>query len=158
MLIIASSVHLQGWMMVDNSNVSKINKNLRNVLGDSVPKGNKGGSITEVKDPDAIKRYCAKGESPMTGPVTVIYSGLDINEELIKQWHTEYWLKNNEIKQRAKKERIPLNSELDRYAKTIPVDKEFRYKLSRKYVSQLHSVHWVGCPDTKLNPHILYTL
>ena len=144
--------------MVDNSNVSKINKNLRNVLGDSVPKGNKGGSITEVKDPDAIKRYCAKGESPMTGPVTVIYSGLDINEELIKQWHTEYWLKNNEIKQRAKKERIPLNSELDRYAKTIPVDKEFRYKLSRKYVSQLHSVHWVGCPDTKLNPHILYTL
>jgi len=60
--------------------------------------GNKDYQLTQIKDPNAMLRYVAKGKK--STPPQVLFS--NFNPELVAQYHLDYWKENDKLKQTHK--------------------------------------------------------
>ena len=131
----ANNRHFQGWMIITGESTKpQVNKNIRNKLGHTIPKGNKGASITYAEFPEALQEYCAKGEGPDDGPKTIMYCGIKINDDVIQKWSVDYCIHYEERAKQAREEHVSLRKELKEYADTLTVDGYYRKKIAKKYV------------------------
>ena len=127
----ANKRHFQGWMIITGESTQpQINKNIRNKLGHTIPKGNGGASITYCKFPEELMDYCAKGEGPEEGPKTIMYCGLKINDDVIQKWCENYWTRWEERVKQDREERMTLRKELKEYADTLELDIHYIFKWS----------------------------
>lgn len=83
----ASRAHFQGWVRCDLKDQA-----LRARLKKSFPEcvGNKGYSISKVKDEEAYGRYILKGTKEAIADV-VCFHGLTVTEEFLMNEHRAYW-------------------------------------------------------------------
>lgn len=83
----ATRVHFQGWVRT-----SVKPQAFRARLKKSFPEcvGNKGYSVSQVKDHEAYSRYILKGTKETIADI-VCYCGIEINEDYLASEHRAYW-------------------------------------------------------------------
>ena len=94
----AARTHFQGWVRTDIKPQA-----FRVRVKKAFPecKGNKGYSITAVKDFEAYQRYILKGADADSLPDVVCFSGLELGPAQIKDAHAAYW-ESKTVKKPAK--------------------------------------------------------
>lgn len=85
----ATRVHYQGWIRCDVK-PQALRVRLKKAFPECV--GNKGYSLTAVKDEDAYKRYILKGTKEEMAQV-VCHCGIEITSEYLAAEHRAYWSK-----------------------------------------------------------------
>lgn len=83
----ASRVHYQGWIRCDIKSQA-LRARLKKAFPECV--GNKGYSLTAVKDFEKYSRYILKG-TPEELAVVIAYYGIELNEETLASEHRAYW-------------------------------------------------------------------
>lgn len=83
----ANRIHYQGWLRCDIK-PQALRVRLKKTFPECV--GNKGYSISAVKDFEAYARYILKGTKDSMADV-VSACGLEVNEEYLQNEHRAYW-------------------------------------------------------------------
>lgn len=115
----AARAHFQGWIRCDIK-PQAMRVRLRKAFPECI--GNKGYSLTQVKDEEAYKRYILKGTREEIAHV-VCYSGIQINEEFLAAEHRAYWSKA----EKATRSNRPIVDEVEEWVKLQKWD-DINYK------------------------------
>lgn len=83
----ATRTHYQGWIRTDLKEQA-LRRRLKLAFPEAV--GNKGYSLTNVKDYERYHAYILKGTKEVL-PEIVCYSGIDMTPEDIEETHKRYW-------------------------------------------------------------------
>lgn len=83
----ASRTHFQGWIRCELKDQA-LRKRLKAAFPEAV--GNKGYSLTAVKDFEAYSRYVLKGTEKDIAEV-VCHCGIDLSEDVLRREHKLYW-------------------------------------------------------------------
>lgn len=83
----AARSHFQGWIRCDIKQQA-LRARLKKAFPECV--GNRGYSISQVKDHEAYSRYILKGTKETIADI-VCYSGIEINADYLASEHRAYW-------------------------------------------------------------------
>lgn len=127
-------LHFQCWATTFLTR-KNFQQNAKNALGDSIAKGNAGYAVNEedIRCPEALQRYCCKGEARGKHPDIVCAQIVNYNQEYVTRYHEAYWDLNDERKKSIKEKKVGMYDALYEYVNGLgrPATRE---DIARQYI------------------------
>lgn len=127
-------LHFQCWATTRLTR-KNFQQNVKNAMGDAIGKGNAGYAVNEedIRCPEALQRYCCKGEARGKLPDIVCAQIVNYNDEYVTRYHESYWDDNEARKKSIKEKRVGMYEALYEFVDTLgrPATRE---DIARQYI------------------------